>query len=200
MTDGLVRIPGFSSRSGRRWMTATVVAGLAVVGYLGITQPENRVFAVTALPVLAVFFAALGWQSTWLDPSAGTLLRVRCRVWRRVVLLEPGTAVSLVSNGGGSLLLELKPQRGRALYAPVVARTDYLDRSQPPSLLRQMAEAVEQHRASGARSVAAALRKQADHLEAGGTVASSPLAGLLKYGMLNAAKAGGAGAVGGHLG
>jgi hypothetical protein len=83
---------------------------------------------------------------------------------------------------------------------PVVARTDYVEKSQPPALLRLLADTVEQHRAGGARPVAEALRKQADHLEAGGTVATSPLAGLITTGMLTAAKAGGAGAIGGHLG
>jgi hypothetical protein len=200
MTDGPVRIPPFSSRSGRRWVVATAVAAVAVGVYLGITQPENRVFVVTALPVLALFFAVLVWSSTWLDPAAGSLTLVRCRLWRRTVRLEPGTSVSLVSNRGGALLLRTKPARGRGLYVSVVARTDYLDDSLPPALLRQLADTVEQHRAGGARPVAVGLRKQADHLEAGGTVASSPLAGLVTSGVVTAAKAGGAGAVGGHLG
>ena len=199
MTEGLVRIPGMSSRTSRRWIIATAVGVVAVLGYLGVTQPETRVYMLLLIP-LALFFTALVWQSTWLDPVAGSLVRVRCRVWRREVRLEPGTAVSLVPNGGGALLLKAKAASGPALYASVVARTDYLDESQPPALLRQLADAVEQHRAGGARSVAVALRKQADHLEAGGTVASSPLAGLITSGVLTAAKAGGAGAIGGHLG
>jgi len=199
MTEAMVRIPGFSSRSSRRWIVATAVAVVAVLGYLWVAQPENRVFMLLMVP-LALYLTALVWQSTWLDPVAGVLVRVRCRVWRREVRLEPGTAVSLVPNGGGALLLRAKAARGPALYASLVARTDYLDESQPPALLRQLADAVEQHRAGGARPVAVALRKQADHLEAGGTVATSPLAGLITTGMLTAAKAGGAGAIGGHLG
>ncbi|MCG7285856.1 hypothetical protein MHY85_07695 [Cellulomonas sp. ACRRI] len=199
MTESLVRIPAFSSRSSRRWIVATAVGVVAVLGYLWVAQPENRVFLLLMIP-LALYFAALVWQSTWLDPVAGSLVRVRCRVWRREVRLEPGTAVSLVPNGGGALLLRAKAARGRALFVSLVARTDYLDQSQPPALLRQIADAVEQHRAGGARPVAEALRKQAAHLEAGGTVASSPLAGLITTGALTAAKAGGAGAIGGHLG
>lgn len=199
MTEGRVRIPGFSSRSSRRWLIATAVAVVAVMGYLWVAQPENRVFMLLLIP-LALYFTALVWQSTWLDPVVGSLVRVRCRVWRREVRLEPGTTVSLAPNGGGALLLKAKAARGPALYASVVARTDYVERSQPPALLRQLADVLEQHRAGGARPVAEALRKQADHLEAGGTVASSPLAGLITTGMLTAAKAGGAGAIGGHLG
>lgn len=199
MTEGLVRIPALSSRSAWRWIIATAVLVVAVLGYLWVAQPENRVFMLLMVP-LAVYFAALVWQSTWLDPVGGSLVRVRCRVWRREVRIEPGTTVSLVPNGGGSLLLKAKAVRGRALYVPVVARTDYVEKSQTPALLRQLADAVEQHRAGGARPVAAALRTQADHLEAGGTVATSPLAGLITTGMLTSSKAGGAGAIGGHLG
>lgn len=199
MTEGQVRIPAFSSRSSRRWIVATAVAVVAVLVYLWVAQPENRVFMLLLVP-LALYLTVLVWQSTWLAPDAGSLVRVRCRVWRREVRLGPGTAVSLVPNGGGALLLKAKAARGPALYASVVARTDYVEKSQPPALLRLLADTVEQHRAGGARPVAAALRKQADHLEAGGTVATSPLAGLITTGVLTAAKAGGAGAIGGHLG
>lgn len=202
MSDGgaRVRVPGFSSRSGRVWAAGTAVAALAVVVVLAVTQPENRVYAVTAVSALALFFVVLLWQSTWLDPDAGTLLRVRCRVWRREVGLEPGTSVALLPNGGGTLLLRAKPARGRALLLPLVARTDHVEQSQPPSLLRALADTVVAHRAGGARPVAQALRAQADHLDAGGTVAASPLAALITSGVVTAAKAGGAGAVGGHLG
>lgn len=200
MTAGVVPIPKLTSRSGWRWIIATAVAVAAIGVYVGITQPENRIFVVTVLPALLVFFAVLAWFSDWLDPAAGTLVRIRCRVWRTTVRLEPGTSVSLVSNRGGTLLLRARPAQGRGLHVPVVARTDYVEKSQSPALLRQLADAVEQHRAGGARPVAVALRKQADHLDAGGAVASSPLAGLITSGMLTAAKTGGAGAIGGHLG
>jgi hypothetical protein len=200
MTDRRIPIPKLTSRSGWRWIAATAVAVVAMGVYVGVTQPDNRIFVVTVLPAFFLCFALLAWFSTWLDPVAGTLVRSRCRLWRTTVRLEPGTSVSLVSDGGGTLLLRARPARGKGLHVPVVARTDYVEKSQPPALLRQLADAVEQHRAGGARPVAVALRKQADHIEAGGTVAGSPLAGLITTGMLTAAKAGGAGAVGGHLG
>lgn len=200
MSDDLVPIPRLTSRSGRRWIIATAVALVVVGVVVGVTQPENRIFVVTVLPAFLACFAVLMWFSEWLDPAAGTLVRVRCRLWRTTVRLEPGSSVSLVSNRGGTLLLRVRPARGRGLHVPVVARTDYVEKSQPPTLLRLLADTVEQHRAGGARPVAEALRKQADHLDAGGTVATSPLAGLITTGMLTAVKAGGAGAIGGHLG
>lgn len=200
MTEGLVPVPMLTSRSGWRWIIATAVAVIVAGGYVGVTQPENRIVVVTVLPAFFLAFGLWAWSSTWLDPAAGALVRVRCRLWRRTVRLEPGTSVSLVSNRGGAVLLRARPEQGRGLYLPLVARTDYVEKSQPPALLRQLADAVQQHRAGGARPVVEALRKQAEHLEAGGTVADSPLAGLITSGVMTAAKAGGAGAVGGHLG
>ncbi|MET0433229.1 MAG: hypothetical protein ABW025_03600 [Cellulomonas sp.] len=200
MTETLVRIPQLTSRSGWRWIVATAVALVVVGAYVGVTQPDNRIFVVTVLPAFLLFFGALSWFSTWLDPAAGVLVRVRCRLWRTRVPLEPSTSVALVSDRGGTLLLRARPAQGRGLHVPVVARTDYVEKSQPSALLRQLADTVERHRAGGARPVAEALRKQAAHLESGGTVASSPLAGLITTGVLTAAKAGGAGAIGGHLG
>lgn len=200
MSESLVRIPKLTSRSGWRWIVATAVALVVAGAYVGVTQPDNRIFVVTVLPAFLLFFAVLSWFSTWLDPVAGTLVRVRCRLWRTTVRLEPSTAVALVSDRGGTLLLRARPAEGRGLHVPVVARTDYVEKSQPPALLRQLADTVEQHRAGGARPVAEGLRQQAAHLESGGTVAGSPLAGLITTGALTAAKAGGAGAIGGHLG
>ena len=197
---GLVRLPGLSSRSFRWWLIGTAVVALGVAGYLLVTQPQNRVVGGAGVAALALFFVVLLWRSTWLDPAAGTVLQVRCRLWRRELRLEPGTSVALVPNGGGTLLLAVKPRRGRRLFVPLVSRTDHLEQSQPPELLRLLAATVEQHRAGGARPVAVALRKQAEHLEAGGSVAGSPFARLITTGVLTAAKAGGAGAVGGHLG
>lgn len=197
---GLVRLPGLSSRSFRRWLIGTAVVALVVVGYLLITQPQNRVVGGTLVAVVALFSVVLLWQSTWLDPAAGTVLRVRCRLWRRELRLAPGTSVALVPNSGGTLLLAVEPPRGRRLFVPLVSRTDHLEQSQPPELLRLLADTVEQHRAGGARPVAEALRRQAEHLAAGGSVAGSPLAGLITTGVLTAARAGAAGAVGGHLG
>jgi hypothetical protein len=196
---GAVRIPALTTRSALRWCVGTAVASLAVVAFLWVTQPENRVYAATLVPALALFFVVLLWQSTWFDPEAGTVTRVRCRRWRRTVRLEPATGAALVPSGGGVLLLALRPRDARRLFVPVLALTDYVEKSQAPELLRLLAGGLEQHRTGGARVVVDALRKQAAHLEAGGDARTSPLAGAVTYGVVTAAKAGGAGAVGGSL-
>ena len=200
MTAPLVRVPGLSTRSSRRWLVGTAVAAVAVGAYLGATQPGNRVYVVTAYPALTLFFVVLLWQSTWVDPVAGRVLRVRCRIWRREVPLAPGTEVALVPNGAGAVLLRARPRGARGLVLPVVTRTDYVERSQPPDLLRVLADAVERHHADGAGSVARVLRRQADHLAAGGTVAGSPLGLLVTSGARTAAGTGGERADGGRPG
>jgi hypothetical protein len=197
---GAARIPTLSTRSSRLWVGTTVVGSVAVVAYLFVTQPENRIFVVTLIPVLAVFFVVLLWQSTWFDPVAGTVTKVRCRLWRRTVQLEPATSVALVPTAGGTLLLALRPRGARRrVFILVLALTDYVEKSQSPALLRLLADSLEQHRAGGAADVVVALRAQAEHLEAGGKARTSPLAPLVTHGAMTAAKAGGAGAIGGNL-
>lgn len=195
-----VRVPALTSRSGLRWLVATAVACVAVAVVVFVGQPENRVFVVTVLPGLALFFLVLAWQSTWLDPEAGVVVRVRCRWWRRSVPLGPTTSVSLAPNGGGGLLLALRPRGARRrTFVTLLALTDHVERSQAPELLRLLADTLEHHRTGGARGVVAALRTQAEHLEQGGDARTSPLAASVTYGAVNAAKAGGAAAVGSNL-
>ncbi len=120
---GLVRIPGFSSRSGWRWLIATAVAVVGIAVFVGVTQPENRVFVVTLLPVLVLFWTALVWQTTWLDPVGGALVRVRFRVWRRVVRLEPGTAGTVGTVGRMAVAAPARGSgTGRALLDLLVRR------------------------------------------------------------------------------
>jgi hypothetical protein len=198
--DDAVRIPTLSTRSSRRWLVATAVVAIAVVGSVFVTQPENRIYVATLIPALTLFFVVLLWQSTWFDPVAGTVTKVRCRLWRRTVQLEPATSAALVPSGGGTLLLALRPRGARRrVFILVLALTDYVEKSQSPALLRSLADSLEQHRAGGAADVVVALRAQAEHLEAGGEARTSPLAPLVTHGAMTAAKAGGAGAIGGDL-
>ncbi|VTR77564.1 hypothetical protein [Cellulomonas hominis] len=196
-----VRLPVPTSRSGRRWLVATAVAVLVVMAVIAVTQPENRPAVLVTVPVLALLTAGLLWRSTWLEPAGGALVVLRLGRFRRRVPLGPTTSVALVPNGAGGLLLGARPQGSRRrLFVSVLSLTDYVEASLPPELLRSLADTLERHRAGGAPAVARALRAQAEHLEAGGDLRGSPLAPLLTYGAVNAAKAGGAGAVGSQLG
>ncbi|MFS0704428.1 hypothetical protein AB6N23_07895 [Cellulomonas sp. 179-A 9B4 NHS] len=199
MTSGEVQVRELRSRTWYRWIAATLVAVVVVAGWVAATQPENRVWVAVGLPLLGLWFTYLGWRSASFDPTTGVVATIRCRV-RREIQLVPGTEVALVPNGAGGLLLALRPPDGRRrTYLLVLALSDYVEASQPPELLTALADTLVRFCGEPAEDVAKRLREQAAHVARGGTAATSPLAPMVTRGALGAAKAGGAGAVGGHL-
>ena len=183
-------IPRLTSRSARLWGGATVVAVVVVLVGLVVLQPAYAVPAlvVGVLLAAAVVFLVSGRQT--FDPASGEV--VSQRLWlRRSVGLDRLRTVALVDNRAGGLNLTLTPDSGRALLVPVLLLSDYVQRSQEPGLLRLLADQLEQ-RSSASGKVPGRLRRQAEHLEHGGTAADSPLAGLVTTGIATAAKGGGA--------
>jgi len=170
------------SRTYVAWIAIAAASGVGTIAYLFVTDPPNRPFGVFALVVMAVLFVGLLWCSTWLDPVGGALITVRFRLYHRRVSLGPCTKVVLMSTRNGYVLLGAGPPGiRRRLYVEVLALTQYVERSLEPEPLRLLAETLEHHRASGSRVVAAQLRAQADHVEAGGHARTSPLAALVTY-------------------
>ncbi len=201
MPSQAVRIPVLTSRSWIGWVVATGAALVLAIGWIAVTQPQHRLAVAVLTPAVVAACVLAFWSSTWVDPAAGAFVRVRLGRFRRRVPLGPSTSVSLVSSGAGTLLLSVRApsSRGR-FFVTVLALTDYIERSLPPDLLRLLADTLEQHRAGGSRDAVIALRAQAGHLDAGGDARTSPLAGRVSHGALTAAKIGGAGGIGGHLG
>ncbi|HEY0215421.1 MAG TPA: hypothetical protein VGC57_03400 [Cellulomonas sp.] len=201
MPSGAVRIPVLTSRSWIRWVGATGVAVVVALGWIAVTQPQHRLAVSVVTPGLVVAGVLAFWSSTWVDPGAGAFVRVRLGRFRRRVPLGPATSVSLVPSGAGTVLLAVRASGSRrGFFVTVLALTDYVERSLPPDLLRLLADTLESQNAGGSRDALVALRAQADHLAAGGDARTSPLAGRVTYGALTAAKIGGAGGIGGHLG
>ncbi|HEY0187257.1 MAG TPA: hypothetical protein VGC67_07195 [Cellulomonas sp.] len=186
LVDGTaVRFPNLTSASGTRWATATVGGVLAVGVYLYITDPANRWYGVGFYLFYALFLTAGIWQSSWLEPGTGTFVRVHWRCWRRSVQLGPSTEFTLVSTrkaalgltGNGILLLAARPAGSRyRMYLPVLSLTQYVERSMHPALLRLLADTLVTQRTAVEPGLVELLRAQADHIEAGGTPDTSPLA------------------------
>jgi hypothetical protein len=196
-----VPVPELTSRSGTAWLIGTGGLLLLTQGYLFWRYPEYRIGVVVLLVVVVLVVLALSRRAVWVDPAAGTLTVTRHGRATRRVRIEPSASTSLVPNGGGGLLLAVQPAGARRrFFVPVLALTQHVERSQSPELLRLLADTLEQHRAGGSRVVVLALRGQADHVEAGGTARTSPLAAQVTHGAAAAGQAGAAGAVGGHLG
>lgn len=181
-------------------MALTVVVALAAVGWVAVTQPENRWAVAVAVPVLVVFFVVLLARSTWIDPASGVLVRRVVWVWKRRVSLATASDISLVNNRGGILLLGVRGQGHRMrTYIPILQLGDGGARSQSPEFLGLVAGQIEHFAPQATRTVATPLRKQADFIAAGGNPAESPLAPLISHSMMNAAKAGGAAGGGSSL-
>lgn len=192
-------IPGLTSRGWWGWVVATAVLTLGALGWLFVTEPRYRVGVVAVVALLAVGTVVLRRSSTTLDAEAGEVVVTRFGRTRRISL-APSTSAGLVANGGGGLLLGLRPAGSRRRsFVPVLAVTDHLEASQNAPVLRALADALERHGTGGSREAVLALRAQADHVAAGGSARTSPLAARLTYGALNAAKLGGAGGIAGHL-
>jgi hypothetical protein len=188
--DRLV-VPRLTSRSGLLWSLGTLVAVLAVCGYLFATQPENRWAVFVLLPVGVLFVAFLLVRRTWVETSSGVVVQQTLLGRRRASLASAGR-LELVNNRGGVLLLRVRRENGRrSTYLPILALTDYVEASQPPGLLVALAEQMEQW-APGQARTATQLRRQAEYLEAGGDAKTSPLAGLVTHGVVSAARGGGA--------
>jgi len=185
-----VVVPRLTSRNWVFWTAGTAVAVVAIAAYYGITQPENRWAAV--LVVAGTAITALGVVSarTWIEPATGTVGRRLFWCLQRRARLSSATSVSLVNNRAGGLHLGIKHRR--TLYVPVLALTDYVERSQSPEILNLLADQIDTH-VPRARSTAFLLRRQANFIAAGGAAPDSPLATMTSRGTLNAAKAGGIG-------
>lgn len=199
--DARVRIPALTSPSLLRWVAATGVGLVGVTVWAVVTQPPS-VWG-PGVPFLVVLVATLGvlvWVSRWVDADRGAVTQVRARVLRRRVPLGPGTEVTLVPNGGGSVVLGLRaPGQRRRLYLPLLTADVYGDRMQSAALFRTLADAVERHGVAGGRQVVAALRAQAAAADEGMPVRLTPLGGLATDGVLRVARGGGAAGAGGSL-
>jgi hypothetical protein len=175
--DERIPIPRLANRGATRWYVGGCVVGLTVVGYLAITQPENRPWIV--LPILAIAGpVAMGLsQKHWLEPRSGTFGYEHLWLWRRTATLSPELPVSLVDGGNGVLQLCLGSPPGR-VFVPLLRLSQYDHSSQPPEVLRLVAEQLARHTA-GRKDVADRLTRQADHVAADRPLEESPLAVLL---------------------
>ncbi|MBA2954695.1 hypothetical protein GON03_10200 [Nocardioides sp. MAH-18] len=173
-----VRVPALLSRETTMWLAvgAAVVGVVAVLAWVGATQPENLPFVVAAAVLVVLGVVALVGRRTWLDVQHGTVVRETCFVPRGPVGWADAERVAFVNNRAGQVLLEVRGAgRRSSLYLPLVAVDVGGDRSQDPAFLRTLADQVERW-APRRDSVVAGLRAQAEHGESGGSVRTSPLA------------------------
>ena len=176
MDDGRVPIPRVKNRRALRWYAGTVVVALAMIGYLALTQPENRPWGVLALAALLLPMLLIT-RTQWLDPASGTVGQTFLGFPQSTVTLGPDLPVALVDVGTGCLQLSLG-RFPRRVFVPLLRLDVYDHSAQEAMILRLLAEQIGR-RIPAKRELADRLARQADHVEAGGPPDRSPLASLL---------------------
>jgi len=180
-----VRLPPIWNRSLTRWVLGTAVAFVGVAVHVFVTDSVNRPTVIPMSLLMALFVAALAWKSIWVDPVEGALTIERFRAYHRRILLRPGTQLALTTTGSAKVLnpsrkadvlLRVRPPGVRRyLYVQLLRIDIYVEKSLDPTLLRLLADTLDQHIGHETREIADTLRAQAAHGEADGDARSSPL-------------------------
>ena len=179
--QGLVPLPALMTKSARRWLIGTGV--LVLVGYAWsfVTHPEDGLWSLPFVGLLALGALWMTWGSSWLDTRNGTLVTVHGRWLTERTQLGNGTTVTLVPDQIGRVLLAMRsPGSRRRRFMVLLAMTLYVENSTSPDVLRTLADTLERHGAVGTADVVPVLLAQAAHLDAGGGPGTSPLAALLR--------------------
>jgi hypothetical protein len=177
MTSAQIAIPRLTARGARKWYAGTCLVAVVVIGYQVLGDPT--LWTWIGLPVLALALPLLlaATQRLEVDPHTGTFSSRNLWFWRRSVTVSADPAVALVDAANGTLLLQLGTFPRRVVI-PVLAVHQYDHASQPPAILRLLADQLLRH-APHRRDLAAVLCQQADHVAGGGPLDRSPLAALL---------------------
>ncbi|MEO5654268.1 MAG: hypothetical protein ABIN79_07750 [Marmoricola sp.] len=184
-------IPRLSTRSSLLWSLGTLLAVLVVAAYVFASQPENRWAVLASLPVVGLLVAFVVVRSAWVETETGRVV-TRTLLGSRTAAIGDADTLQLITNRGGGLVLQVREKGSRrSTYLAILLLTDYVQRSQDPTILRALAAQVETW-APQRKSVVKQLLRQAEHLEQGGSAEDSPLAALVTHGVTRAAKAGGA--------
>lgn len=160
----------------RRWAAVGAVA-LALLGGAAwwLTDAPVWVVLVALAPLLALVW--VDSRRVHLDPETGDLTVVRLGT-RRTTRLAEAEWVHLADVGAGCMALLVMPPRGATLRVGVLVAGRWAEDCRDPEVLHLLATALERHVVTD-DPLAEVLRLQADHLQRGGDVASSPLAGVV---------------------
>lgn len=174
----VVRLERLTSRSWWFWVLATFGVVLLAMAWVAVTDPENRPWTLVG-PLGALFAAyAVKRMAQWLEVGESDTVLVQRRLLRTYRAgVRRARSISLRTNGGGAVQIVVEDDKGKA-FAPLLMKSMYVTASQPPQVLTPLLQAVEANRGRSSAEVAERLRAQIAHLQAGGEVATSPLAAL----------------------
>jgi hypothetical protein len=176
----VVRLERLTSRSWWLWVLATLVVVLLAMAWIAVTDPENRPWTLVG-PLGALFAAySVKRMAQWLEVDDGDTVLVQRRLLRtHRAGMRRARSISLRTNGGGAVQIVVEDDKGK-VFAPLLMKSTYVTAAQPPQVLTPLLQAVEANRGRSSAEVAERLRAQIAHLQAGGEVATSPLAALAR--------------------
>lgn len=160
----------------RRWGLLGVV-GLALLAGAAwrLTDAPPWVALVSLAPLVVLLW--VGSRRVHLDPETGDLTVTRLGT-RRTARLGQAAWVHLADVGAGCMALLVMPPRGAVVRVGVLVAGRWAEDCRDPDVLHLLATALERHAVTD-DPLAEVLRLQAAHLQGGGDVASSPLAGVV---------------------
>ncbi len=160
----------------RRWAVVGAVALALLAGSAWmVADAPPGVLLVALAPLLVLLW--VGARRVHLDPETGDLTVARLGV-RRTTRLAEAEWVHLADVGAGCMALLVMPPRGATLRVGVLVAGRWAEDGRDPEVLHLLATALERH-ATTDDPLAEVLRLQADHVQRGGEVATSPLAGVV---------------------
>jgi hypothetical protein len=119
-------------------------------------------------------------MAQWLEVDESDTVLVQRRLLRtHRAGVRRARSISLRTNDGGAVQIVVEDDKGKA-FAPLLMKSMYVTAAQPPQVLTPLLQAVEANRGRSSTEVAERLRAQIAHLQAGGEVATSPLAALAR--------------------
>lgn len=168
-------IPRLSPRSATVVEVGFLAVGVVIFGIIWVAGPWLWWLSLPMIALLGYLGAVLLGSATWVDPAAGTLTRRRWSLRPVTVPVADVTAVELSTSGGGGVRLVLRDTRRRTTI-DLVSVTLFASVAQQAPTLRTLADLLDAHVAAAVRGdVPRRLRAQADHVERGGGVETSPL-------------------------
>jgi hypothetical protein len=163
-----------------------VLTPVVIIAVLTVQYREETAGILAAWGILIVLYTGVGTSRArlrfWLE---GTSLGVWG--WRsRQVDLAAARSLTLRPDGFGGAVLRASGDGGR-VYVTLLVLDDTRTCAQPAWACRAIADAVALNPLPVASPIAALLRAQADHLDAGGAEKGSPLTPLTSQALMKAA-------------
>lgn len=169
-----------TNKNAALWGCGTAAVVLAYSGFLAVTQPANRWYALFGPFVVALVAAIVLRDKSYIEEAAvDTYLVHRQLLGTKRVIISSADSIAIVANNAGGLLLAVRSAKQTA-YAMLYMKTAYHPDgiAQPQQVLDVLAHVLQASSAAGAGEVRIVIEGQRVHAQAGSSLNDSPLGKL----------------------